>query len=125
MMIRDRIKFNKKFEWILVLLSFYIIFSLSRSMWELFGVSEKLDYVKKELAVEENKSVEIEAKIRQATSEAYIEEMARDRLNMQKEGERIVILQDDKDQFPGFDLEGDDRKEEEDPNWQKWWKLVN
>jgi len=122
---KNRVKFRKKFEWILVLLAFYIIFSLSRSMWEFFGVSEKLDEVGEELVAEKKRSIRIEAETEQATSEAYIEKVARDKLNMQKEGETVVILPDDSFQLSEPGSREDEQGERGGPNWQKWWELIN
>jgi cell division protein FtsB len=115
---------KKFFEWILILLSFYIIFSLSRSLWEFFGVSSRLDNIKEELVLEEKKKDFIEARIEEATSEAYVEKVARNELNMQKEEDVVVMLLNN-EKFSSDNNSQDLKVVEKDkPNWEKWWELV-
>lgn len=120
----SKIGSKKFFEWVLILLSFYIIFSLSKSLWEFFGVSFRLEEVKKELVLEEKKRDEIEAKIKEATSEAFVEKVARNELNMQKTGDVVVMLLNKEKPSFGSDDEDGGVLEEDKPNWQRWWELI-
>ena len=71
----------------------------------------------------ENEKKELEARLSEVSSEYYIEKQIRDKLNLTKEGEIMVILP------PEDVLRKLAPKEEEkeavlpDPNWRKWIKL--
>lgn len=94
----------------------YLIINFSRSIWDLWQ--------KKELVlVEERKAQELQAKNEELkrklelrkTPEA-IEQEARDELNMVKPEETVVIL-------PPITPIPSQVKEENLPNWKKWWRL--
>lgn len=101
-------------------LGLYIAFILAKGMVELRGGYKRLDEARKELVQEENRSVELKERYAQVQTPAYIEKMARDKLNMQKDGEMVVLLSGDEEQF----VNKEEASYEEEANYLRWWKLV-
>jgi len=84
-------------------------------------VKEKEEMLNK--VVDENKV--LEARLREARDDIYIEKQLRDKLGYAKEGEIVVILPED-DVLRK--LAPEEKKEEEtlpDPNWKKWMKVFD
>ena len=98
----------------------------------LFGVWRKIEDGKRRLAGTEKEVAEtikrkesLEKEVAQKQSLEYLEREARDRLNLVKPGERIVILPP-KEQVSGIrfqELGSEITVDQQIPNWQKWWKL--
>jgi cell division protein DivIC len=63
------------------------------------------------------KNRQLQEDLREATSPAFIEQAARDKLGLVREGETIVIM----DKVPG----GPDNQKnsQELPSWKQWWQL--
>ena len=78
-------------------------------------VSERQEALRRE----EEQNRELIAKLEEATSAAFIEREAREKLGLVKEGDTIVLL--DKSQTSS----SNDQTSTEDsaPSWKKWWKL--
>lgn len=70
------------------------------------------------LRLEEARNRELVVKLEEATSAAFIEKEAREKLGLVKEGDTIVLL--DKSQAPNLNNQ---TNTENLPNWKKWWKL--
>lgn len=112
----------------LVLLIILFIFAAG-----FFGVWRKIEEGKKRLAGVEKevaetigRKEELQKEISQKQSLEFLEREARNRLNLIKPGERIVILPPK--EARGSDasdpsLESTDGRVTATPNWQKWWKL--
>ncbi len=70
------------------------------------------------LVREQAKRADLEAQLREATSAAFIERSARDKLGLVKEGESVVIL--DKSQISNSNTQ---KIPQEIPSWKQWWRL--
>lgn len=64
------------------------------------------------------KNKQLQEDLKEATSPAFIEQAARDKLGLVREGETIIIM--DKTQISGFD---DQKNLQELPSWKQWWRL--
>jgi cell division protein FtsB len=71
------------------------------------AVRDRLEAEKQALA---KKAGEVESPV-------YIERVAREKLNLQKEGEIVVVLPKD------LSTAVAEEAQPQLPNWQKWWKL--
>jgi len=106
---------------LIIIIGLGLIVNLSR---DIIRLVESLNQVKR---VEEQ-TREIETK-RQALlnkkdyyqTEEFIEEEARNKLNMTKPGETIVILPENLKAALG--QEETSQQNEESPNWKQWWEL--
>lgn len=100
----------------LILLS--LIVNFSRQTVRLWRSADVLKEKKDELAVLEKKNEELKDELKRIESPEFIEEAAREKLGLGKEGEVVVIL-------PSGDLAAQEnyRMDKEPPNWKKWWRL--
>ncbi len=107
-------------QWIIIIIGVSFIITLSRDILRLIKAGEQIKLAEEKLAVVGQKKEELLEKKDYYTSEEFIEEEARDKLNMARPGETIVVLPQNLAELAG-------RKEkeasEEIPNWQQWWRL--
>ena len=111
---------KKPVKILLFLLALYSIFNISRSVWRIYRRGDRLMELRREIEnlKEEKKRLQEEIVYRQ--SPEFIEKEARDRLNMVKEGERVVILP--AELTPPSTKEKKTSKEVvTEPNWKQWW----
>ena len=74
------------------------------------------DTLEKYIQEVEEKHAELENRLIEATSAAFIEKIARDKLGLVREGETVVIM----DKSPVI---GNQSSVKEESNWRKWWGL--
>lgn len=104
---------------VIIVIGLSLIFNLSRDILRLIKASDQIRQAEqkvRDLEVEQRQLVE---KKEYFQSEEFVEEEARNKLNMAKPGETIVILP------PSSGVAGDKNKGEQAkiPNWKKWWQL--
>lgn len=103
----------------LFILAVYLIFHLSRSIWATYRRTDRLAELRQEITQLEKEKERLLRQREYRQTEAYVEEEARNRLNMVKEGERIVILPE----TPNDADNGADRRREpgagSKANWEK------
>jgi cell division protein FtsB len=107
----------------LFLLALYLIFHLSRSIWVTYRRTDRLSDLRQEITQLEGEKERLESERARRQTAAYVEEEARNRLNMVREGERMVV-------FPGTpkdaELNAEERRNSPAPrpkaNWRKWVK---
>ena len=107
-------------KWLAILVGFVFLWSLGRGVAQIEKAYENISRAKERLKEEESKYTELERRREEVQTEDYRERVIRDDLNMQKEGEVVVILPEEETKSP--DMVGE---EEDKPNWLKWWELVN
>lgn len=93
------------------------IVNISRSivtLWQRGAIVTEREEVRDKLA---ERKAELEKQALEVESPEYIEEVAREKLNLQKEGEVVVVLPKDLQVLASEDAVP------EVPNWQKWWNL--
>ncbi|KKQ36380.1 MAG: Septum formation initiator [Candidatus Woesebacteria bacterium GW2011_GWA1_37_7] len=121
----DRIKdkLDKFIVYLLLIIFALLSLSLYRNMARITKSKSTVDEAGERVNKLENEKKELEARLSEVSSEYYIEKQIRDKLNLTKEGEIMVILP------PEDVLRKLAPKEEEkeavlpDPNWRKWIKL--
>jgi cell division protein FtsB len=104
----------------LLLLGLFLVFHLSRSLWDIYHRTDRVGELKNEIQkLREEKSRLEEEKAFRQTAE-FIEQEARNKLQMTKEGEHVVVV-------PQKDTESNAKGREktttiptQKPNWQKW-----
>jgi cell division protein DivIC len=110
-----------------------ILFALSigfiRSTLSIFKSKERLDSVQKEVAGMEKQVKDLNSDIEYKKTNAYIEEKARNDLNMIKPGEQVYVVVDSGKSAPSSNVLGTQdtnaKKESvsKDANWYAWYKL--
>ena len=111
---------SKIIKYFILVLGVYLIVVLSRDLFQLLGKKERV--VKTEEEIKELKAQKevLERKLEYAESEEFVEKEAREKLNMAKEGEVVVVLPE------GLELISqrlEVGKDEDLANWQKWLNL--
>lgn len=110
----------KKILFIIVLIfSFFIIKNFIFSIYDLWQKRGLVEQAQKELEREKQKNQEFKNMLFKTQTSQFIEEQARDKLLMVKEGEQKVIIS--KELIASQAALTKTKVEE--PNWQKWWKL--
>ncbi len=97
--------------------SLIFIINLSRSiyaLWQKRGIVAERRSVAGQLA---QKNQELVQKSQEVESEPFIEKQAREKLNLQREGEVVVVLPKNLGTFENTS------PPPHSPNWQRWWKV--
>ncbi|MBI2310815.1 septum formation initiator family protein, partial [Candidatus Collierbacteria bacterium] len=99
----------------------YLSWTLGNGVLELRLAYRRIDEARQILAMEQSRGEELKRKWADIQTPEYLEKVARNDLNMQKEGETVVVLQKNQK------LENSKTQEQENidvPNWERWWNLV-
>jgi cell division protein FtsB len=106
------------FRLIVGIVSLFLSLGLLRSIvdhWQKRNiVVERQEALKRE----QERNSELISRLEEATSSAFIEKEAREKLGLVKEGDTIVLL--DTSQEAQLTIP---RMKDLTPNWKKWWKL--
>lgn len=103
-----------------MLFSLYLIVSLSRSIWQLYKAGDAVYEVEKLRQVELIRNLELKREIEASNSGDFVERQARDKLNMGRPGEVVLIVPDTGGQD---DKKQDDKIIVSEANWRKWVRL--
>jgi len=98
-----------------------LLWSLVKGFLELRRAYKRVDEAKMVLEAEEIKHEELEKKLSEVQNGEYIEKVIRNELNMQKDGEMVLVLQDNEN-LQITDTEPNVEKEKE--NWEKWLDIL-
>lgn len=103
---------------IVFLIGAIVILGLSRSVYGLWRRGDVTHARKEELVRRQEENNALLQKLEEARSPSYVEQVAREKLGMVKEGEAIVIVPKTQNPEPNGQI-----NTEEIPNWKKWWGL--
>jgi cell division protein FtsB len=98
-----------------------LIVNLSRDILRLLRAGEQVKKAEEKLEEQEKEREELVGKKEYFQSPEFVEEEARNKLNLAREEETIVILPPNVEEMSEW-MEQEDR-EEELPNWKRWWRL--
>lgn len=101
-----------------IVASVFIINSLVRSIYDLWGKQDLITKAQKELEKEKMANRDYKYKLSKAQSSQFVEEEARNKLFLVKPGEEQVILPQDLLSSSNSAKTKDTR-----PNFRKWWDL--
>lgn len=109
-------------KYLLILIGMYLVWVLFKGVMEIRQAFLRIEEARKTLAGEQEKNQALKKKWQEVLTREYLERVARNDLNMQKEGETIVVLTENE---PAFAKSyGEARGEKEAPNYLKWWRLI-
>lgn len=99
----------------------YLAWTLAKGVLELRLAYKRIDEARQILAMEQSRGEELKRKWAEIQTPEYLEKVARNDLNMQKEGETVVVLQKNQklENSKTQDVESVDEQ-----NWERWWSLV-
>lgn len=101
-----------------IVASVFIINSLARSIYDLWGKQDLITKAQEELEKEKRENQNLKSKLSKAQSSKFVEEEARNKLLLVKPGEEQVILPQDL-----LSSTGSAKKKDTRPNFRKWWDL--
>lgn len=93
------------------------IVNISRSIWSVWQKGSIVSEREAVLSELKQENSELKKKLIEVNTPEFVEKQAREKLNLQKEGEIVVVLP--KEEVAGVSA----NLEEEPAHWQKWWKL--
>lgn len=96
-------------------------YNLFRQILNTLGSSDRLNYLIEEVQRLEAKNKDLKQKLEQTKSIGFIEEQARNKLGLGKEGETLVIIAENK--FKEILGASKSAVEARLPNWQGWLRL--
>lgn len=108
-----------------IFIGLYLLVVFLKGILEIRQAYHRVATAEAQLKAEEEKRIVLLDKKNQVATLDYVEEVARNELNMQKEGEMVVVLPEAK-QNSEFRSQNSGKLEEEGEvaNWRKWWRLV-
>ena len=116
-------KLSNYSKYLLILGVIIVAISLVRNIVRAVNIRDRIKAEEVKVEVLRKEKEELEKKVAEAESDAYIEKQLRDKLGLAKEGEIILILPEDeilRKIAPVFQEEEDLLP---DPTWKKWLKL--
>ena len=119
---------NTKRGWVwlvMIVLCWMLIFSLAKDFNKVKQGFRRIDEATLKLKAEEEKNLSLKKKMVYAQSDYYKEKVVRDKLNLQKPGEIVVVL-------PGAgglgtkedSIDTENIAKSDLRNWEKWLKVV-
>ena len=94
------------------------IFGLSQSVVRLMGRKSLLKAKQEELFRLQKEQEDLQNKLTLAQTPEFIEKEAREKLNLGKVGETVILVEEGESQIQPKEMETTTI-----PNWQKWWNL--
>jgi len=108
-------------RFIVIVVSIVMVINLSRSIWDLWRRRDVLGERQEVLRRAEEENKRLQSELEYAQSPEFIEQEARNRLGLGREGETIVLMP--KFQISSTKSQTNEEKEENAPNWKRWWRL--
>jgi len=109
---------KKIISFFFILIGLYLIFSSGKSILYLLSTGNKIEDSKKNLTEVQKENLKLKKQLENVKSTAYLEKTAREKLNLVKDGETLVILPTT---IPL--LENEKKSPDRTPNWKKWYRL--
>ena len=116
-------KLGDYFKYVAILLSALIITSLARNVLRIQRAGGGVEKAEKRVDKLVQEKEELEAKLEEVRSDEFIEKQLRDKLNLAKEDEIVIILPDDEILKKLAPKHEEEEEVLPDPNWKKWVHL--
>lgn len=97
-----------------------LIGSLAKDVWQLRGGFARISEAEKKLALELEKNANLNLRLEEVSTDEFKEKLIRENLNMQKEGETVVVMPKTIKNQSEVVTEGKETR-----NWEKWWNLID
>jgi cell division protein FtsB len=110
---------NPLFRLGVTLVSLMVCIGLLRSIFSQLRGSDIVGERKESLLREEQKNRQLKDRLKEATSSAFVEKQAREKLGLAMPGDTIVLLGEVKPTVNTTQV----ISEEMAPNWKRWWRL--
>ncbi len=112
-------KVKRLVKTVIVVIGIGLIISLSRNIYRLLKAGDQVNLAQQRLEELEKEHQKLLEKKEYYQSEEFVEQEARNRLNLGKPGETVVILPPNVGEVEGMAASS----APELPIWQQWWRL--
>ncbi len=102
---------------VIVIILLLIINDLVRSTYDIWQKKDFITQAQKELSFQQQENQKLKSALSYSQTPEFIEKEARNKLFMVKNGEQKVLIPQESEGSQ------DALKENNDPNWKKWWNL--
>lgn len=116
---------NKLLNWTIIIIGLILIVNISRSILDLSGRNKVVEEAELRVRKAEEENATLREKYYEVTRDEYLEEVAREKLGLGKEGEMVVVLPKSikEDDSAVGQAEGEEKQVEPQPVWRQWAKL--
>lgn len=97
--------------------------SLVRNVFKGLEAKRGTDKIKENITKLQGENSDLEARLKEAQSEEYIEKQLRDKLGLAKKGEIVIVLPETKILEELAPRLPEEEEKLPDPTWRKWLKL--
>lgn len=116
-------KLSNYSRYLLILGVIVVAISLIRNIIRALNIRDRIKTEEAKVEVLRKEKEELEKKVAEAESDAYIEKQLRDKLGLAKEGEIVLILPEDEILRKIAPIVQEEEDFLPDPTWKKWLKL--
>ena len=115
-----KLKRSRLVRYLVLILGLVMSFTLTRGVWRLYRAGDRVEVAELQLKELEAENARLRQQRDYYQSQEFIEQQARDKLNMGKEGETVVILPENVGEL----LDSPTKvRVEEIPVWRQWVNL--
>ncbi len=111
---------NTRIQWVIIAVSLFMIISLSHSVVDLWGRRSIVGQEEARLKETQKRHDELTKRLQTVNTETFVEQEARERLGLAKEGDTVIIM--NTNPLPGGEQPKDEFGEPI-PNWKQWWQV--
>lgn len=111
---------KKVFNWLIFLVGLGLIVSLTRDILRLLKADDRIKQAQLRVEKLERENIELSELREYYQSEAFIESQARNKLNLAREEETVVILPPNVSELVGWQ---EPTEPEQIPSWRQWLQL--
>ena len=109
----------KMFILVSVLAVIFLGSNLGREFYRKYQIQKEIDSLKGDINSLEENNYKLSQLIEYCKTDEYKEAQARERFNLGKEGENLIVMLEPNS--GGNEIEKEINKSKEDPNYKKWW----
>lgn len=117
---------SKPFLFLILVVLVWVVISVVKVSHKRYLLRQEVLKLQQELSQIENKNIEFSEYIQYLQSDSFIEKEARDKLNLRKEGEEVIIIPGIENQEVSgtsqFVVENQPDPQKEKSFWWKWWE---
>lgn len=116
-------KLGDYIKYVAVILSVLLTISLARNVLRIQKAGGGVEKAKERVDKLTQQNQELKVKLEEVRSDEFIERQLRDKLNLTKEDEIVIVLPDDETLRKLAPKHVEEEEILPDPNWEKWLKL--
>lgn len=110
---------NRFLRYLVIIIGIILIINTVKAISDAWRAGDRVEFRAQKISQLERENEKIKQKIAEVESPEYLEQIARDKLNLSKPGEILIILPKDYLASTSAELQTDNRK-----NWEKWRDLI-